>query len=173
MFIKLLGALVIVSSTSLLGIGAAKAEKYRMEDLEELEKALTLLKSEISFAVLPLPEAMRSVAERRKGVVAMFFEDMAERLSTRAYGSVSIAWEEAIAASLPSAYLRPEDIEALQSFGRTLGYLDSRQQLAAADICIDSLRRAREECHIRYTKNARMYKSMGLLSGILLAVVLL
>ena len=45
--IKIIGALIIITGTALIGFFMDKFEMYRMKDLENIKRALVFLKGEI------------------------------------------------------------------------------------------------------------------------------
>ena len=171
--IQWVGAGCIILATSLWGWRAAWAEENRLMQLSDLEKSITLLKSEISFALRPLSDALLAISERQNGMIGTFLADAGNRLASLDYGGACEAWDASIAGVLPGTTLNPEDIAALEDFGHTLGYLDRQAQLAACDLLLEYLGRSYQEGFEKANKNKRVYKSLGLLSGVLLAVVLL
>ena len=171
--IKLVGVGLVVIAAGLWGWRRAWQEENRLEQLAGWEQAITLLKAEIGFALCPLAEACGAIARRLNGVVSVFWEAAGNELASLDHAEAAYAWEAALTRCLPDMALLPADVEAVADFGRTLGYLDTQAQLAACDLLLDYLARARREGLERQQKNGKLYKSLGLLAGLLLAVALL
>lgn len=171
--LRLAGAGLVVFSAGLWGWRKAWQEETRLEQLAGWEQAITLLKAEIGFALRPLSEACGAIARRLNGIVGVFWEEAGNELASLDHAEAAHAWEAALTRCRPAMALLPADVEAVADFGRTLGYLDAQAQLAACDLLLDYLARARQEGLERQQKNGKLYKSLGLLSGLLLAVALL
>ena len=173
MILKVLGAILIILSSFLLGYLFSRTGKYRLEDLEEMKKALTILKGKISFARLPLPCALEETAHRCQGMVAAVFMDTAKALEQGKTQTAQQAWEAALEQYESLLYFGPEDREALYSFGRSLGSSDAAAQLDNISITVDYIERTQKNAESEAVKTAKIYQSMGILWGILFAVILL
>ena len=73
-----------------------KATNFRIDDLEEMKKALTILKSEIGFSSVPLFEAMLNISLRTTGIVSDIFSDASEKYMNRVGENGFEIWENAI-----------------------------------------------------------------------------
>jgi len=173
MTLQLVGAVLVIAASSALGMYYSGLDSFRMQDLLSFKQALIIFASEIEFAVSPLPEAMTHVAKRVPQPVSQLFFDFASRL-TKANGETAYRlWMESIKAHMPRSYLAPEDWDTLESFGKTLGYLDKPMQIntirhteAYIDGKVEALRASGD-------KNRRMYRSLGFVGGVLLVVILM
>lgn len=173
MFIKACGCLCIVGATAAVGFSSALALKKRLTLLSDLERGLQLLKSEISYSLRPLPEAMEAVAFRLTGLSSAFFHEAGRCLQQGEVSSAAAHWSAAAAKVLSASPLLGEDLAVLESFGQTLGLRDKAQQAAAAEFAAAALCRLRTEGLARYEKQAGLRRSLGILGGILFCVLLL
>lgn len=173
MFFKVLGGILIIFSTSAFGLYILQSDKLRIDDLEEMKKALTVLKSEISFSSVPLFEAMLNISLRTTGIVSNIFLNASEKYMNRNGENAFEIWESSIKSNLSKAHFALDDIEAFLSFGRTVGYSDKAHQLANADIAISYIEEKQKYLKEKLNKNSKMYKSMGFLTGALITVILL
>lgn len=173
MMLKLLGAVFIIFSTSFAGIYFSTLDRYHLEDLEELKKGLTILKNQVCFSSMPLYEALKDISKRTEGAVSDILYKISNDLEQKAGETAAEIWSEAWSQNKEKTYLSKDDLELLYSFGRTLGYLDRQQQIANVDITIASIEFTQDMLRRRYEKNSKIYRSMGVLSGVLIAVVLI
>ncbi len=173
MILKIIGVLVVTASSSLLGIYYSFHETYRINDLNEMKKALTILKSEIQFSGSALSEAFLNVAERILNPVSDIFLEMSKKLAQKNGRSVDTLWTETLEEKKAQTYLSTEDIALLSSFGKTLGYLDKTMQLNSIELTIDSIEKKIDMLSQTKNKTKRMYQSLGVLGGLLVAIILI
>lgn len=172
MFLKLAGAAVVAAGAAALGLYYAGLDGYRTEELLEFKKAFTILTSEIEYVSTPLPEAMSHIASRTAGTASAFFSDCATRLHAGEGETAYRMWVSAADAHKKTGGLAAEDWEVITSFGKTLGYLDKTMQLNAIRCTQDYIDDKITYLQENGEKNKRMYRSLGFLGGLLLAVVL-
>ncbi|MDR1663654.1 MAG: stage III sporulation protein AB [Clostridiales bacterium] len=169
---KIFGAALAAAACAALGFYFAWRESFRIQDLRELKKALLILASEIEYAAAPLPEAMANLAPRVEKPVSLIFSDFSRKLSNSGGETAYRMWESAVAEHKSKSCLADEDIEALTAFGKTLGYLDKRMQLNAIAFANRYIDDKTAELQLSCDRNRRMYRSLGLIGGVLVAVVL-
>ena len=72
---RLLGSVLVLGATLWFGAYFAAKEKYRLQELAELERAILLLQSQIAYLSAPLTEVLESVSwkaeswQRGKGLL--------------------------------------------------------------------------------------------------------
>ncbi|MDR3238487.1 MAG: stage III sporulation protein AB [Clostridiales bacterium] len=171
MMLKIIGAILVCGSSALLGLYWASRETFRADDLNEWKKALLILKSEIAFSSAPLPEAMEHIAERTVKPVSPIFHTFAESLTMKTKESVGRLWREAIARWEKQSFLAPEDWECLRAFGANLGYLDKAMQLNTIEMTLSYIDAKITFLSQHSETNQKMYRSLGVLGGLLIAVI--
>ena len=172
MAIRIIGMLLTVASSAALGLYLSNLGIFRQKDLLEFKRALLILKSEIEYIATPLPEAMANISEKLRCPMDGLFADYSKLLKSNAKGeSAYHLWQSAIESHKRAMFLKDDDIEIIESFGKTLGYLDKQMQIDSIrntldyiDVQVSSLQESNE-------KNKRMYRSLGLIAGLLLLVV--
>jgi stage III sporulation protein AB len=163
-----MGAAITVAAAALLGRHYANRGIKHIDDLISVKKALLVLSSEIEYMRTPLPAAAASIARRVEGIGGQLFASFANFLTgeTTAY----TAWGNALTAS--KSNMTAQDIAALDEFGKTLGYLDTKMQLNNITHTLTYLNERTQSLQANADKNARMYKSLGVLGGLIMTVVL-
>ena len=172
MIFKVLGAVVIIVTSYILGLYFTKRDKYRMEDIEEIKKGLSIIKGEIGFLSLPLSEAFAGAAERTAGGVSALWGNLAEAFGQKDGRSASDIWNESLEKAMPGTYLGQEDKGVLLSYGKTLGYMDAEHQRASIDIAVLNLSENQSALAKKKDSSGKVYQSLCLLTGILIAVIL-
>jgi len=170
--IRVIGMILTLVASGALGFYIASLGKFRQQELLEFKKALLILKSEIEYIAAPLPEAIANIAGRTTSPVSNIFKQFAESLKNNPEGETAYRlWVTAIAEHKSKSFLKSADWEALESFGKTLGYLDKQMQSDSIKFTIEYIDTEVAELQTSNEKNQRMYRSLGLIGGVLLLVV--
>ena len=159
-------------SCTALGFYFAAQEKLRVQDLQEFKKALMILSSEIEHMRTPLPLACANISKRTAGTVSILFEQFSDLLSHEAGETAYQLWLQALESQKKRSYLATEDWDAIENFGKTLGYLDKQMQQSAITCTVEYIDEKTTSLQTQSDKNSRMYRSLGIIGGLLLVVVL-
>ncbi len=170
MLIKLLGCGIIMLCTAKIGFDKAGRFTRRVGEIRELQTALAALKGEIGFARTPMPEALIKTGQRLKTAVAGIFSASGEALRTCDI-TAGTAWETGIDASKKDLALKEDDIYIIRSFGELLGGGDVAGQLENIDLAMARLSVSEGEAIEDERKHARLYRTLGIIGGIVLAVI--
>lgn len=173
MVLKLCGAVCVMAATVLAGLYYGSFETYRTNDLQEMKKALAILKAEIAFSMTPLPEAFANIAGRTQSPIAGIFTELTGRLTQNRRERIEDIWRDCLLADARKTYFNKEDIAAFISFGRTLGYLDKDMQTAGIMVTIGYIDSAVAALAETRAKNKKLFGSLGVLGGLLTVVILL
>ena len=172
MLFQFVGAAAVIVGTSGLGMYYAAREGFRANELLELKKALLILSSEIEYMRAPLNMACANIAKRTENTTATLFGEFALGLDTGEGETAYQVWLTAMAAIKEQSFLVEEDMTILDGFGKTLGYLDKHMQKNAIDFAIDYIDEKVTELQNKNSKNKRMYRSLGIICGLLISVIL-
>jgi len=167
---KIIGSVLICVSSAMMGIHLSKKEGLRINDLTELKKAILILKAEIEFASNALPEALENVDGRCD---VSFFRSVAERIKRRSGEELYGIWDEEIGRNFKNSYLAGEDLAALSRLGKTLGYMDKSLQSGNIEMGVNYIDDKIAELRVVSEKNKRLYRSLGILFGLLITVIAL
>ena len=173
MMINILAATIIVTFSSILGSRLANRYSLRVLEIRLFQGALSELESEIIYFQSFLPDVFERLAQRDHGSLARFFYAMGEKLNGKSTYSVAQAWEASLFESKPFLNIDQEEYEIISHFGRYLGMSDKEGHRRSFEMIQQKLRnqeRKADEARIRYEK---MYRSLGLLGGLALALMLL
>ena len=173
MILKIVGAVLVLSSSTLLGLYFSRLDDFRISDLNEWKKALLILRSQIAYASMPLPEAMGVTADRVGAPVSRALSRFSALLSGRDNPDVCSVWIDALRGSAPGSYLKREDWDWLYNFGKTLGFLDREMQLNSIDLTVSYISGKTETLSAQSGKNRKMFGSLGILCGMLTVIILL
>ena len=173
MLLKLSGAVLVLAAAVLGGLYYGSFETYRSNDLQEMKKALAILKAEILFSMTPLPEAFLNIASRTRNPVADLFRRFSVCLKDNRREPIEDIWQSCLKAHAGKTYLNREDLAAFLSFGRTLGYLDRDMQEAGIAVTIGYIDTAVASLAQTRAKNQKMFASLGMFAGLITVIILL
>ena len=171
--IRILGSILILGSSLWFGISFALKEKYRLEELEELERGLLYLQGQIQYLSAPLAEALESVGWKAEGQVGRIFQQTAVKIAERQAETAEQVWQEVWQNEAVHTFFTGEDLDAVLVFGRSLGYLDKAQQENSIRLLLRYIDGALTRGRKRLEKNGRLYCGVSGLSGLLIVVTLL
>lgn len=171
--IKLLGALVVVFSCTLIGLTVASAYSRRPGEIRALQNALQLLETEIAYGATPLPDALSSVAERCDSRVALLFSLSARELMTMRGITAREAWEYALAEFYPKSALNRVDRSILLELGNSLGVSDREDQIKHLMLAKEQLKLEQAKAEDASIKNTKVYNYLGFLGGLTIVLILI
>jgi stage III sporulation protein AB len=171
MYTKILGSVLILISSSLIGLYYSKSYIKRSNDLRTFKKALILLRGEINYSLSPMPEALENISKRFDHEIAEFFSSIAEELKLNSGKTLTEVWKKKAEEILKRTYLSSLDIKNIMLFSENIGYLDKETQNNNINMLIEQVN---EEINITVENDNRynkLYKSLGVLVGILIIIL--
>ncbi len=171
-YFKLLGAALVIISSTGLGFYMAAQLTEHLKTVERLKKMILLLKGEIVYANSPLTEAFERTGKKAGGGIGDLFVAVAERLIKQQAEPFFKVWQEEIDNLPKEVCLSKEDKQNLKGLGEHLGYLDMDMQernillyLEQLDLTIGYLRKHKQE-------KSRLYSTLGIMGGLFLTIVM-
>ena len=169
---KIIGALVIIFSLTMIGFQAASMFSNRPKEIRRIIIGLQVLETEICYGSTALPQALLHVAKRVRGNVGELFY-LASGFLTHYDGlSTSDCWEMAIEKMWGKTVMKKPEKEILMHLGKVLGQSDRSDQQKHIRLAAINLQSEEEEARSDQKKYEKMCKSLGFLGGIL-AVILI
>jgi len=160
---------LIVYTCTLAGFAVANGYAERPRQLRDLLTGLEMLRTEIVYAATPLAAALTSL--RLRHPIGKFFLCAGEGID--ALATARSAWVTALDALSRDAALLEGDLAALRYLGDVLGTSnreDQERHLLVAIRRIEALQREAEE---EAKRSARLWKYLGVLSGITVVIIIM
>ncbi len=173
LIIKVIGCILILTSSAGMGFYFSSELKNRIIDLKELKKIIFLLRGDIRYANTPLPEAVQALSLRHDGKYKTFLSNIAERLNELGGISFCTIWKEAVAKELNDTSLSKKDLAGLGQFGENLGYLDKDMQINTIDLYISQIEEEIKDLSHNVKQKSYLYNSLGILGGIFITIIML
>ena len=183
MIIRVIASAIIILGCTYVGTYFGVKLSIRVHQLSAFQSALETLKFNILFLNLPLAEALYKVAKslpasgKPQGCVGRIFKAMSREISRSdsLNGTVSVqnAWELSVAKERKTLNLNEEEIQTLAEFVSRLGSGDRDDQTGNIEITTAKLSTFENDAREYCKKNAKLYRGLGLLAGLLLVVLLI
>jgi stage III sporulation protein AB len=170
--LKLVGAVFIIFSTTWMGYEYAKTFSERTKQIRQLMYALQTLEAEIMFGLSPLNQASKRIAKQISGPISILFETFSDRL-IQGEETASKAWEVSLAGIWRKTSLKQKEYDVLKQFGGTLGLHDRESQQKQIRLTLTHLEAEEKEAGLAQGKYEKMVRSLGLLTGLLLILLLM
>ena len=170
---KLIGILCILAGCAGWGSTRAGQEKDRVRHLRTLFHVLGQMRSEISYGKHTLPEICLLLSELNDECYHSCFGRIYERTREENGRDFSEVWENEMRACLTGLPLREDERETVVGLPRTLNFREEGGQsgrIGQAEAFLESRYRQAEE---NYENRSKMIRSVSILTGLLLAILLL
>ena len=172
MTFKMFGAVLIVFSSWVTGFIFSMNSRYRLDDLEELKKAVTLFINDAVNISMPLSSVFEDISKRVNGAISKIFYDASVIAKKKSEKNAEDIFRKAVDINVSNLYFRWEDMECLYTFAKNLDCSFKNQQLDNALLLIDNIKAIEEEVRQKAQKEQKLYNSAGVLCGILISVIL-
>lgn len=169
-FIKYILISFIFAAT--IQIGNIKSKKFinRVVELEQMSNMLNIFKAKIKFTCLTLQEIYNQIYEDNKNNIGKIFKDTAEYINNN---NASEAWNLALDGANKITSLTKEDIDALKNLGKMLGNTNVEGQVSQIELTEELLKEQILEAQEAKKKNAKLYKTLGVATGLTIAIILI
>ena len=172
MLLRIIGSMAVIIGCTGLGLYYSSKEGFHISELLEFKKALLVLSSEIEYMRTPLNIACANIAKRTAHTTGAMFARFAQLLANSEGETAYQLWAAALDGIKDKSFLAAEDFGVLDGFGKTLGYLDKQMQQSAIDFAVNYIDEKVTALQTAGSKSKRMYRSLGVICGLLITVVL-
>ncbi len=169
LWLKWIGIILIGTGLACIGFWMAYRLDRRLEEYRQLQKVLMMLTSRMRIGE-PMEQALESCIMAGAGAWENWLTRMVQRLEQRE--PLSVVWQEELQKAKGSLHMEKEDYRMLETLGANL-------QGARLENCLGLLSQLQDYIHGQQqlleqaiAEQGRMYRSIGVLAGILVMVVL-
>lgn len=173
MLLKLLGSVLVMGASAYLGFALSKECAARPAQLRTLQSLLQMLENEISYLSSVLSEAFLKIGKNAGDETGSFFFDTVSLLAAGHGLTAAQAWEQSVDRNIGRTALKREDGEILKAFGKLLGSSDVEGQLKNIRLTLDHLKLQEKKAEDNRRRNEKMYRSLGVLGGLAIVIILL
>lgn len=166
--LKFLNIVSIILICSYIGIDKAKTFSARVFKLRNLKNSLNIFKTKLEFTYEPIKEIFTEISEIVYKNKNNMFKSYVDNMKN---GKLEDAWALAVAEN--SFSLSKEDIKIISNFGNLLGKTDLKGQINEIELANNFLDKQIIEAEEIRKKNDKLYKSLGIIIGITIVIVLI
>lgn len=170
--VKLLGAVLILLAGTLAGFLKARQFADRPKNIRGMIAALQRLETEITYGYTPLPEAMRRIASGSREPVRSLFASAAEDMGEPNNRSAQDALNRAVDIHWKATAMKAQERETLRQLGCTLGTSDRKDQANHIALALQQLKQEELSARDEQAKYEKMSKSLGVLLGALIVILI-
>lgn len=170
--LRMLAVIAVFGGCALLGMRAAASLKHRQETLSAMLYGFHQLAMWMDYTAEPLTKLIRRCRRPASGV---FWDAFTKALEDANHvpDAWNMAMEQARNEDRGFASLEEPELQAMAEFAEGLGNSDRTTQARNAALLQQRLAEILKEAQAIYGRKGRMYRSMGILSGIAAAILLL
>lgn len=165
---KLLGAVLIIASTSFYGYYLSLIPLKRHKNLVKILSGIEILENEIAFSKDVIDEIFFKIAALID--CDCIFKTAAERKDEEC---LSMRWRRAVYTDREKLCFKMSDCEIISMLGAELGITDVEGQIKNILHIKELLKKQIEESLEEKKKASRLYKSMGVALGVFTSVLLM
>lgn len=155
-----------------IGKNLSKKYTYRLDELEEIQTLLNVLKTKIKFTYEPLPQIFEDISKNSSKNVSYIFSNANNLMNE---DSASQSWEESlnIIEKENMTNLNKEDIKILRNLSKLLGQTDVEGQISQIEITQNFLQPQIKEAEDEKKKNEKLYSRLGTTIGLAIVIILI
>ena len=157
----------IFLTCSVIGILISKKYSNRVQELKEFKSALNIFKTKIRYTYDPIPEIFFDIAKNLNSNISNVFSIAANKMDILAAGD---AWNLAIKFEMLN--INDEDRMVLRNLSKLLGKTDLEGQINQIDITENYLEEQIKKAETQREKNEKMYRTLGMIIGLTIVIVL-
>lgn len=158
----------IFATSTIIGIKISNKYKDRTTELCEMKEALNYFITKLEYTYEPLKDIFIEISNNIKSGIGGIFRISALKMEKL---SAKDAWEYSI--KLSETNLNAQDLEIINKFGNTLGQTDFQGQINQTRLTLNFLDKQIEEARNEESKNKKLYRTLGILTGAGLVVILI
>ncbi|MFC0214197.1 stage III sporulation protein SpoIIIAB [Paenibacillus chartarius] len=169
---KLIGAVIVLLAATLFGFFQALQLARRPRQIRELVSVLQRLETEIVYGSTPLPEALRSIAGHSGEPAGSLLRDVASGLISKPQAPLREQWHEACLRAWRRSAMKAPELEAFSRLGATLGLSDRIDQAKHLRLAAAQLQAEEESARDDQRRYETMWRSLGVLVGALIVILM-
>ena len=166
--VKYLLLIGIFGLSTAIGFLISKSYQNRVVELKEFKTILNIMKTKIKFTYEPLREIFLQISKDNNTKIEKIFGQMACQIQ---YEQVEKVWSTAIQKADIS--INQEDKNIIKKLGKLLGQTDVEGQISEIEVAENFLDMQIEKAEDEKKKNQKMYKTLGVVLGLVFVIILI
>jgi len=171
LIIKISILFLIFGTSTAIGILVSSKYKNRVSDLREIKNALNMFETKIRYTYETIPEIFKQIHDSFKNNesnISNIFKIASENMKYKPAGE---AWN--LALDVCSTSMNKEDVKTLKSLNKLLGKTDLQGQISEIELTTSFLDVQITQAIKEKEKNEKLYKTLGMITGIAIVIILI
>lgn len=169
---KWLGALLCISMTTWIGFELGNRLAARPKQIRQFILSLQMLEAEMGYSQLTLQQIFSRIHKKISFPVCSFYEQLAKVLEGVVPDFLHV-WDTSVDKLIKQSALQKSEQDIIKQFGRNIGQHTFHQQQKHIKLAIHHLEQELDVAQEQCMKYEKMMKSLGLLIGIFIVLLLL
>lgn len=170
--IRLIGAVLLILTSSLYGWLQAKELMERRVELNYLSQLIAAFKSEVSFQRSSLGEIFLKISEKSRLPYQNIFHGIYQGMEC-GRESFEHMWQEALERMAAETCLKKEDIQYMMELTNLTKAMDCRYREEIFEQVSGAMEEQKQHLESEYRQKGRVYCCMGITIGILGVIILI
>lgn len=163
--IKSINLIFIFITSAYIGIIKSKTYEIRVVELNKFRNALVMFKTKIEFTYEPIKNIFEEISK-----IIYLDEKNIFKFTIESDEEINEAWSNS--ADRLSNVFNKEDIDVIKMLGKLLGKTDIEGQVSEILLTQNLIERQIEKAENEKTKNSKLYKTMGIICGLGICIIL-
>jgi stage III sporulation protein AB len=170
--VKFIGAVFIIIAAALFGFIQALHYARRPRQIRGLIGALQRMETEMTYALTPLPELLASLAKQTVEPMADLYRKISEQLFGTSGLSTREIWQREVKETWKGTSMKLPEQEVMLQLGHVLGLSDRSDQVKHLRLAVSQLQAEEADAREDQRKYEKMWKSLGVLIGGLIVILM-
>lgn len=170
--LKLIGAVLILFAGAMFGFYQASQLSRRPKQIRHIIQALGRLETEIVYGLTPLASAFGKMAAQLPEPAAGLFRKAGEGLAASTDRSAAEIWQEAAEEQWKYTAMKSGEKQIVMQLGNSLGRSDREDQIKHLRLAASQLQAEETHALEEQKRYESMWKSLGVLMGALVVILM-
>ena len=171
-YIKILGAVLIITSSCGIGAFVGTFQNKRTGDIKELILFAGIIKGCLTYTASEVADIIEQGAKKTNGAVSRWLFCIADRLSDEKKDTFENIWLECMETLINESYLSGEVLSQAAELGKWLCYMDADSQIKNIAVWEKNIESEYEKQQKKAAQINKVSRSLGLLGGIFLVILI-
>lgn len=172
MNIKIIYSITIVCCSTIVGFIFANVFIERVKLLGSVISTLQMLETEIVYGSTPLPILLKKVSAKSRRGVSNILLSVSNLLTQNEGYTFEELWSQTVISETKGSSFSKGDIELLLSIGNNLGVSNCEDQIKHIRLIQQEFNRNYEFALNEQSKNVKLFRNLGFLTGLALVIIL-
>lgn len=168
MFVKYIFVVLVIAIPSIIGLKKSRKYEQREQVLKESEVLFKRISQDMKYSLTTIPNAIEGARQDFNTMLKDILGSISTAILNNTYSDMEVIGE---IDTLPA--LKPYDKQVISKGITSLGTSDIDTQLNIIQNTIGIIQELEEEARADKNKNSKLYRTLGLVTGLMLAIIVI